>query len=316
MPDQATAQYPTMTQDRPLDDLDGLLAGTLNWVRLNMGFLDPKNPNEIRTAPKVKALIELAMFRHYWARLRPGDDRIDEVAAFIRRVWEEPDLPRMVADDPSWSRQFGLSYGAVAPPGITSEAPRATLAALAESGYLAPRRKSPYLHIESRYFADLAGIDHRYDSYAALYAASHLAGRAAALPMAAEDAYNITHTIFYLTDFGLRDCGLAPDERERAYRMICELTEHYVESAEWELAAEFTLAQLGLGADPLRTPSGVACFRQLRQAQLANGAIPGRAAARRADESASAIGFFRTAYHPTLATALISMIVSAAPRRP
>jgi hypothetical protein len=296
------------------DDMDRLLAGALGWVIGNMGYLDPASAEVPTRTPKVKAILELAQFCQIWARLRPDDDRINEIAAFVRKIWQSPEFPGMVAAKPSLARQYGLIYGGLAPAGITSGFHKAVLADLAAEGYLAPRGKDSYLRAETRYYADLAGVGHQIESYPELYASSLLAQRATALPITRHDAYTITHTVFYLTHFGLRDPGLVRDDRERAHRIVCELTDYHVQHDEWELAGEFTLAQFCLGGDPARTSSGVAAIRQVRHVQLPGGAIPGRSIELRAEEFAAPVDFFRKSYHPTLVAAMMSLIISSAPR--
>lgn len=149
--------------------------------------------------PCVKALLQLALLRRYWAKVRPGDADLGEVTATVERVWRQPEFARLMAAEPSYARQHQLMYGALAPPGMTSMGrggPHTTaLARLAADGYLAPGRKSPYLRLEIRHYADLAGVEHRIESYAELHEASLLA-HAETLPVADLDVCVITHTIF------------------------------------------------------------------------------------------------------------------------
>jgi hypothetical protein len=283
------------------DDIDRLLADSLEWVIKNMGYLDPASSEVPTGTPKVKAILELGQFCHIWARVRPHDGRINEVAAFARKMWQLAEFPGLIAAEPRLARQYGLIYGALAPAGITSGFHKAVLADLVVEGYLAPRRKDSYLRAETRYYADLAGVDHQIESYPELYASSIVAQRATALPIDKHDAYTITHTIFYLTHFGLRVLDVARDERERAQRIVRELTDYHVQ-------------QFCLGEDPARTSSGVAAIRQARHLQLPSGAIPGRSIETRVEESATPVYFFCKSYHPTLVTAMMSLIVSSAPR--
>ncbi|MEV5749791.1 hypothetical protein AB0L00_18380 [Actinoallomurus sp. NPDC052308] len=231
------------------------------------------------------------------------------MTALVERVWRSPEFVRLLALDPRYARQFQVMYAGLAP---APEGPhRAVLARLAADGYLAPNRKSPYLRLETRYYADLAGAPHLIESYRELYEASLLARRA--LPVADLDVCNVTHTVFYLSDFGFRDSGLTSEERERALRVVEELTEHSVRRGEWDLVGKLLLAQFCLGADPARTPSGAAGLRLLARAQRPDGAMPGRSSTDRVDESATPVMLFRKAYQATLVTALASLIISASP---
>jgi hypothetical protein len=86
---------------------------------------------------------------------------------------------------------------------------------------------------------------------------------------------------------------------------------HCVAHDRWDLAAELLITQFILGVEPLRTPSGAAAVECLARAQLPNGAIPARSAALRAAEPLPPGEFFRKAYHTTLVTALMALIVSS-----
>ncbi|MEV5704088.1 hypothetical protein [Actinoallomurus sp. NPDC052274] len=259
--------------------------------------------------PRAKALLQLAQLRHYWAKVRPADPGLGEVTALVERVWRRPDFARRLAADRRYARPFLLMYGALAP---TPDGPhRTALARLAADGYLAPRGKSPYLRLETRYYADLAGVAHRIESYGELYESSELARRT--LSAAELEPCNVAHTVFYLGDFGFRDPGLTPEARRRALRVVEELTERGVRRGEWDLVGKLLLTQFCLGADPARTPSGAAGVRLLARAQRPDGAIPGRSHADRADGSATPVAFFRKAYQATLVTALASLIITASP---
>ncbi len=292
--------------------MERLSANASHWIRLNSAYLDSTAARaELPVTPRMKALLQLALLRRFWARVRPEDPGLREVTAVVERVWRGPDFTRLIDADPASARQYGLMYGALAPEGLTEGPHRAVLARLAADGYLAPRAKSPYLRLETRYHADLAGVSHRIEPYRDLYESSLLARCSDATPAAALDACNVTHTLFYLGDFGFGDPGLTGDERERALAVVCRLTDRCVARDEWELAGKLVLAQFCLGADPARTPSGAAGLALLARVQLPGGAIPGRSPADRAEESTTTVEFFRKVYQATLVTALASLIISA-----
>lgn len=292
-------------------DLTRLRAGTLGWVRHNAGYLDsPSGKAELPVVPRAKALLQLALLCRGWARSSPGDPDLAEVGALIHRIWQRPELPDAFAVDPRYTRQYRLMYCALAP---TQAGPhRQVLAGLAASGYLTRRWRSPYLRLEIAHHADLAGVAHAMGSYAELYAASLLAGRTAALPITDDDACDIAHTIFYLSDYGLRAPGLDRLETERARRIVVELTGHYVQRDDWDNAAMFVLAQLCLGLNPIATPSGAACLRMLAEVQEETGAIPAAAIQLVPGPDATQTQRFRRAYKTTLMTSLMSLMVSAA----
>ncbi|WP_245684952.1 DUF6895 family protein [Streptomyces exfoliatus] len=300
------------TRSAGLDEaVTSLSAGVRQWIGRHAGYLDsPAGHAELPVTPRVKALLQLALLRRHWARIAPGDPALDEVSGVVERAWERPDFPRLLTLDRRYARQFELMYAALAPAGAVTGAPRAVLARLKADGYLEPRRKPPYLHLEARFYADLAGADHRFASYPELYAAS-LPARAGTLPVADLDVCVVTHTVFYLSDFGLRDPGLTEQARGQALRVVERLTDHCVGLGEWDLVGKLVLAQYCLGADPLATSSGAAGVRMLAEAQSPGGAIPGRSVGKRAPGDATPVEFFRRSYQATLVTALATLIVAS-----
>ena len=294
---------------------DGLVAlsdGAMRWLGEAVAFLDPAL-SDLPVTPRVKACVELALLCRIWTRLAPDDKRLRPVAAAVRRIWQSPDFPDQIDADPNYARQAGLTYVALAPAGLSTGYHEATREKLAPGGRLARYGKSPHLHLSTRYYADLAGIPHEFDSYRELYERTVLANLASVEPpMNHENTYRITHTLFHLSDFGLCDLDLPAAERERIAPLIDELTGHAVETEHWDLTEELLLSQFIVGLDPTRTRSGVAGIRSLLAAQLPNGAIPGRFAAQRVDESVPPILMFRRSYHTTLVAALVSLVILSA----
>ncbi|MFJ3921839.1 DUF6895 family protein [Streptomyces sp. NPDC090022] len=299
------------TRSAGLDEaVTSLSVGTRRWIGLHAAYLgSPAAHAELPVTPRVKALLQLAMLRRYWAERAPAEPALAEATGVVEHVWRSPDFPRLLTLDARYARQFELMYAALAPAGAATGVPRALLERLAAGSYLTPGRKPPFLHLEARFYADLAGARHRFAPYEDLYEASPIP-RAATLPVADLDGCQVAHTVCYLSDFGLRDPRLPEEERERALRVVERLTDHCVGLGDWDVVAKLLLAQYCLGADPLRTPSGAAGLRMLGAAQAADGAIPGRSATDRAPADATPVAYFRKSYKVTLVVALMTLFVT------
>ncbi|MFJ1799737.1 DUF6895 family protein [Streptomyces sp. NPDC088180] len=292
-----------------------LSSGARRWLGLHAGRLDsPSGRAELPVTPRVKALLQLALLCRCWRRAAPDDLALKPVLAVVENAWRQPEFPRLLAHSAGSARPFGLVWAALAPVGSPADARREVLERLSADGYLTPRRKSPYLHLGTRFYAELAGVGHELASYEELYACSALAG-ADGVPVAELDVCQVTDTVFYLSDYGFRDTGLDAEARERALRVVERLTDHCVREEAWEYAAKLMLAQHCLGSDPLRTPSGVAALGMLAGAGAPDGSIPGKTARGRAPASAAPQQYFRWAYQPTLVTALTALLLTA-DRRP
>ena len=293
--------------------LERLSAGARRWIIDNLSYFEPSHP-ALPDTPRVKASLELALLCLIWTRLHPGDEQLARVAATVRDIWQDPGFPRRLAASPQHFRIHGLNFIALAPAGLADGYHRVLREKLAPGGRFPRYGKVPHVRLEARYYADLAGLVHDCAPYRQLYEESLLAGWTTTLPVGINDAYAITHILFHLTDFGARDAGLADGERERLLRVVDELIAHFLGVGHWDLLAELMMSQRVLGGDPTRTASGMAVVHQLLQAQTPSGAIPGWCAAQRVPESAPQIEVFRKAYHPTLVTAIASMLVLSSSR--
>ncbi|MEV6474941.1 hypothetical protein [Streptomyces sp. NPDC051657] len=317
--------------------LDQLSAGTLDWLGANLDHFDPYAADAgTATHRQAKAVLELALLCH--CSPRPGgshDERLDGARALLRKLWQRPEFPRLFDAHPPSAPTYGLAYAALAPDGIDDSACRATLGRLAPD-FLSPAGKSPLKRMEIRFYADKAGADHTIEPYAELVGQSPLVTLTAAAPGSAEtggtvtggtvtgdvvtddvapltdsEGYSLTHAAFFLGDYGRTTTGLAGDALAHARDLVRRMLDHCVGQDRWDLAAELVITQFILGLEPLRTPSGAAAVECLVRAQRSDGAIPGRSAALMASRSAPAGEFFRKAYHTTLVTALMSLVLSS-----
>jgi hypothetical protein len=287
-----------------------LRTGTLDWVRRNAGYLDsPAGHQELPVLPRAKAFLQLAVVVRCWALVRPADPGVAEIGALLRNVWSRGELPAAFATDRRYTRAYNLTYCGLAP--STGASCGDVLDRLTAGGYLAATSRSSYTRLEIAYCAGLAGVAHGAGSYRDLYATSLLATRDSALPITDADACTVAHTIFYLSDFGLRTPELDTAEIDRVRRFVVEWTEHYSALAEWDKVAKFVLAQRCLGLDPTGTPSGKEGIRVLAAAQEESGAIPSAAVGLLPDADATATRRFRKAYQTTLMTALMALLARA-----
>ncbi|MFH9761713.1 DUF6895 family protein [Streptomyces anulatus] len=311
--------------------LDQLSAGTLDWLGANLDHFDPyaAGTGTATHQRAAKAVLELALLCH--CSTRPGgprDERLDGATALLRKLWQRPEFPRLFDAHPPSAPTYGLAYAALAPEGIDDTVCRATLARLAPD-FLSPAGKSPLKRMEIRFYADKAGASHTIEPYAGLVGQSPLVTLTAAppggaaeggaktvdvAPLTDSDGYSLTHAAFFLGDYGRTATGLDGDALSHARELVRRMLDHCVGQDRWDLAAELVISQFILGLDPLRTPSGAAAVECLVRAQRSDGAIPGRSPALVASPSAPAGELFRKAYHTTLVTALMTLVLS--PGRP
>ncbi len=294
------------------DRLGRLTAGAVDWLERNLSFFDPFSP-QAQASPhgKVKAALELALLRQCWARSGSDDDSLSLAAELVTALWQRPGFLRLVASEPQHAAAYELIYVALAPPGIGTALRDEAISLLTASGYLTSAGKSPYLRLETRFYADKAGLEPQIEPYSELIGQSVLVDLPAEFPCSLPDAYAITHTAFYLSDFGTRTPDLTPEQAAKATRLVGRMLDHCVRQEMWDLISELIITLSCLGGDPLRTPGGEAALRCLERVQRPDGVIPGRSAVQAPDASASAGEFFHKCYHTTIVVILMSLIVTS-----
>lgn len=298
-----TSEVDTSTETR--DRLRGLAEGTTSWLGRNLSWFDPFSPfSPLPENRRVKAALELAIFCHRWEKLAPDDELFHDATALLRTVLSRPEFVALIeTHGGAYADGQRIVYVALAP---RTDLREAVLVRLRETGSLSPRGKSVYAQLETRYYADKAGLAHDLESYSDLAARSLLAAPPEP-PVATGTAYALTHTAFFLSDYGYRDMGLPGAVRDRAERAVCSMLGSSAADDLWDLTAELLITLAGLGADVLATPSGQAGVRCLARAQLDDGAVPGRSAASGVPLSLPPGPFFRRCYHTTLVTALMTL---------
>ncbi|GAA1394514.1 hypothetical protein GCM10009639_28690 [Kitasatospora putterlickiae] len=329
-------------------DLRRLSAGALGWLGRNLDHFDPftsrgRTPERSAAEPggahrPAKAALELALLAHCWTRLDEGaDPRRTEATARVRAIWRHPGLPGLLTAEPRAAAQYRLACAALAPAG-TEDAPfRADLALLTPAD-LSPAGRSPYQRLELRYYADKAGVPHTVEPFAELAGRNVLvelpptalaraarrdrrdaradraedAARPDEPPVTVPEAYALTHSSFFLSDFARTGPGLPEDAVADAAALVARLLDHCVRHDWWDLAAELVMTQVCLGLDALGTPEGAAAVERLALVQRPDGSLPGRSAATRASATDPPAAYFATAYHTTLVTALMTLLLGTA----
>lgn len=291
------------------DRLRGLTDGAMHWIGENLAFFDPFSPScPLPEDRKVKAVLELAVVCHRWAKLDTTSDVFDRADALLRTIWQRPEFLELVETHGGpWGDSQRLVYAALAPAGVRDDLRAEAAARVTAGDFLSPDGKTPLQRLETRYYAEKANVPHGIESYRELAERSLLV-RPPAPPVTVGDAYTITHTAFYLSDYGHRPIELSGDDRTRAEEATRGMLTAAVGEEQWDLAGELVITLACLGGDPTATPEGRAGVECLARAQRADGAIPGRSAASNVSPTLPPDRFFRRAYHTTLVTALLSLI--------
>ena len=300
--------------------LDHLSAGALGWLERNLDYFDPYSALAASaTHARAKAALELALLCSCSARLGDAaDGRLEAATGVVRAIWHRPEFLDLFDEFPAHAATYSLIYAALAPADCDDALRRTALARLTPE-FLSPADKSPYQCLEIRYYADRVGVRHGIEPYPRLIEQSRMVrpldpASVTAAPFTLAEAYTVTHSGFYFGDFGRNRPALAGDPLTRARDLVGLMLEYSVRHDQWDLAAELVITQYILGIEPLHSAQGAAAVRRLAEVQRPDGALPGRSPELAARGGATAARFFAAAYHTTLVTALMALIVSSGRR--
>jgi hypothetical protein len=300
--------------------LDDSLTRAHQWLADRIEYFDPRvhpvGSEEYFTGSK--ALCELSLLCSITARggmieLPPA------LVALPFNVWATPSFAERLATQPHRFRLYGAVYASLRSMGLSDATSDAVIHDLLSDGYITATEEVPYRRLEIRYLLDLAGIDHDLPHYDTLYNETLLARAERASVLTYADAYSVTHTLFYLSDFGLRaPTFTTPSEYARIERLVEFLACRYVAQRHWDLAGEMLLC---LGSLPSSDPSVlVFTWLALNRAWNRDGSVSGpwRSGAMNVaqHEGNSRDELFRDNYHTTLVAALAAQVVRRRLARP
>jgi hypothetical protein len=165
-----------------------------------------------------------------------------------------------------------MPYLALRSSGYRSTYYEETLRLVHRWGYPAVTEMVPYRVLDCQYFRWKSGSTKREPSWEPLYKRTTLARAHCIAYLNRDDAYSITHALFYLTDFGNRRLLLPDSERIRIKQIIEALLVHYWRTSDWDLVGELliNLECLNMGKSVCYTGSSNA----FQRAWLKNGAVP------------------------------------------
>jgi uncharacterized protein DUF6895 len=194
-----------------------VLDRALDWFVSNLELFDPfmrDNAAEPDTS-YAKPLLELACFCMLYNRYAAlhRDQRIDRVASFIHSVWRRPEYRERLFRYPEMLLVYGMTWVALERYGLGEPADREVLQRVIDQGYATAVEKLPFRCLDLRCMLDCGGFTHNLPSYASLYRQTLLAKGPSVLYLTDTDVYAITHTIFYLSDFGSRSLDVIPQNQ-------------------------------------------------------------------------------------------------------
>lgn len=293
----------------------GVLEAALSWLRAHAEWFGPRwdehfPPRDFDGATVMELLMLCRLLRRT-APSAPGGPGLERAAAEVARNT----VAGAGRDQGTENLPYRLwTLALLDDLGHPADEPFAAASALAERHPPRPPGggASPVHALELRHILDLARLPVPADlpGPGPLYeacVAEHADGTGE------YDAYGITHTVLYATDFGDRP---PPGDTARLGRVLDDLLRAYLSRGHLDLVAELVLCSRIVHGAPSELERRA--WERLAGAQRPDGSLPGppfdaAVLAERTGEKATAY-VFRTCYHTTLVTAMAAAHAGAAAR--
>lgn len=283
----------TLQRESPLDVRQRIGAKALGWIEANLVGFDPRNSFTERSITAVAELAFMCVQLERWGYrdLRPRRTCLQ----LLPRAVADPKMQQVLYD----FRQafpallvFWLALEGSKSPGIE----RDRIQSLVDSGFGACER-APHRMLEVRYLLELGNFRHNLPSAEAMFCLTTLGLEVAHQDFNREEAYSVTHTVWYITDFGRRRPAILKSRLPRTIKLLEAMVAQAVATQDWDLTAESLLA---LDCLPSGPPVSVEyAWEKLAGAQTESGALP-------PVQDQLARGF-EACYHPTLTAALAAL---------
>jgi hypothetical protein len=288
-----------------------------HWIDQHRHLFNPlqhEQENNSSSLFQTKALGELGLLCMLYHR-SAVDSQEPEIEHFLRliyEVWQHPEFQERITRRPEYFQLYAMVYVVLQQCHMINDSYKATIQQVIDQHYVTATETTPMRLLDRRHLLDCGKFDHSLPSYEELYKHTLLAHEPSIVYLTDTDVYAITHTIFYLTDFGHRVAPELDEDHLLTVRWIIEtLLGLYLRRRHWDLVGELLLDCYCLHWYP--DIVFTVAWEILIEAQLADGSMPGP---RFSEEQLSGLRdhqrtlyCFEQNYHSTIVNAITSFLI-------
>ena len=300
-----------------LDQLYLFHQRALAWIDAHLESFSPLTGGRAGcsvTIYQTKALGELALLCMLSSRAtRDGPEpTIELFLRFIHTIWQHPQFQERIYRQPAYFYLHLMLYVVLRQYHLIDASTQEMIQCVIDQGYVTAVETTPMRLLDRRHMLDAGQFQHTLPSYEQLYAQTLLAQTPPPFYYSDTDAYAITHTLFYLTDFGARSTpALAGEHLANVHWTIETLLGLYLYRQHWDLVGELLLDCYCLHWYPdVLVPIA---WETVWNAQLPDGSIPGprfsEAKLEQLESEQRKQYCFEQNYHTTLVQAITSFLI-------
>lgn len=289
-----------------------------DWINQHLERFNPRiyedesNPISLY---QTKAVGELGLLCMLYHRSRRGQivPQVAHFLQFINTLWQYPEFKERIVRRPEYFQIYAMIYVVLQQCNVIDDTYRATIQRILDQGYVTATETTPMRLLDRRHLLDCGSFIHGLPSYEELYQWTLLKRTPPVFSLTDTDVYAITHTLFYITDFGR---GTAPpmfaEEHLATVRWMVEiLLGLYLRRQHWDLVGELLLSCYCLHWYP--DIIFELAWEGLLAAQLSDGAVPGprfsEEQCSELDDSQRSQYRFEQNYHTTIVSAIVGFVI-------
>lgn len=287
------------------------------WLASSLTYFDPTAVSEDDQMFARKALVELALLVAYRIKLdpQPLDQNYRMLLEHVEHIAARPSYHEVIARDHRALLLYGLTYAALLMSGQDDPEYRWIITQAVKFRQPLIYERIPYRQLDLLHFLYIAGIEHDGPKFEDVFPFTLLAGNPNVIELDESDVYAITHSLFYITDFGFRSSAWSPRFNvDEAIELVTALTRRYRLCANADLIAELIASLICLDAPP--SVEVREAWDVLYSSQQPDGRIPGPPDIVFMSEDDSkdnnAYKEWQTSYHTTIVVALAALMARRA----
>ncbi len=280
----------------------------LDWISRSIDNFDLSSDN-LNSHFGLKVLSEMNLLSSLYNRklINRYDGRIDKITSFtmeqLERVGYIDGLVRM----PEYLSLYAFIYKSLYECGYKLQEFRNAIVAAVKQEAINSRERIPFGMMDLCYALNKADIRHPFPTLRSLYHKTLLIKNPDILSLNLNDAYDITHIIFYLSDFGFRKTiEISAQQFPKVCWIITILTGLFLRAKDWDILAELLLCYYCLGW--YQYPTYEVAWNNLLNVQRTNGSIPGLLRTEKEIKSKIWDKNFTQNYHATIVTAIACLL--------
>jgi len=289
----------------------------LDWLDKHRELFNPLTSPSDDPSTEIyltKALGELGLLCMLTSRSTKDDldPRIEHCLQLLLAIWQQSHYYERVVRRPEYFQMYTMIYLVLQQCGIIPDTQKALIQQVIDQGYVLATETTPMRLLDRRHMLDCGQFRHDLPSYAELYQQTLLAQTPELVYLTDTDIYAITHTIFYLTDFGRISSPFLQGDHLTTIRGCIEtLLGVYIRHKNWDLVGELLLDCYCLHWYPEIIFD--LAWTEISQHQLPDGSVPGPRYSQEKrgtlDDTAGEQYCFEENYHTTIVNALAGILI-------